>query len=145
MNRFRLIVIALLLACAWPAFATPPVATAAADKPAMPAWDQLTPAQRELLLAPVRERWNGNPAERVRMYQHAERWRTMTPEQRQRAHRGMRRWSHMNPEQRDEARTLFERSRNMTPDQRKALREEFKAMTPQQRKAWLEQNPPTKP
>jgi len=144
MNRFRLIVIALLLACAWPAFAAPP-ATVADDKPAMPAWDQLTPAQRELLLAPVRERWNGNPGERVRMYEHAQRWRTMTPDQRQRAHRGMRRWSHMNPEQRDEARALFERSRSMTPEQRKALREQFKAMTPQQRKAWLEQNPPTKP
>jgi hypothetical protein len=144
MNRFRLIVIAVLLACAWPAFAAPP-ATAADDKPAMPAWEQLTPAQRELLLAPVRERWNGNPGERGRMYEHAQRWRTMTPEQRQRAHRGMRRWSHMNPEQRDEARALFERSRSMTPQQRKALREQFKAMTPQQRKAWLEQNPPAKP
>ncbi len=45
-----------------------PFATHAQDaKPApppteaMPAWEQLSPAQRELLIAPVRDRWNREP------------------------------------------------------------------------------------
>ena len=52
----------------------------------MPSWEQLTPAQRETLVAPLRERWNASAGERARMFRHAERWRAMTPEQRNRAH-----------------------------------------------------------
>ena len=127
----------LALLCATPAFAqvTTPAATP-------PAWEQLSTAERDLLTAPVRERWNGNPDERARMLDHARRWQAMTPEQRQRAHHGMKRWSHMDPEKRAEARALFGKMRHMSPEQRKALREQWHAMTPEQRKAWIEANPP---
>lgn len=124
-------------------FATNPVYPATATGASMPAWEQLTPAQRDLLVAPIRERWNSNPDERGRMYRHAERWQQMTPDQRARAHHGMHRWEHMDPQKREEMRALFQKMRTMTPEQRHALRDQWHAMTPEQRAAWMEANPPT--
>lgn len=121
----------------------PPAQPAA--QPALPAWEQLTDAQRELLVAPLRERWNASPGDRARMYDRAERWRTMTPEQRARARRGMGHWEHMDPQRRREMRALFEKMRGMTPDQRKALRDRWHMMTAAERRAWVEANPPKDP
>ena len=129
-------ILLLALLCAAPAFAQQ------ATPGTQPAWEQLSTAERDLLTAPIRERWNSNPGERARMLEHARRWQAMTPEQRKRAHHGMKRWSHMDPEKRAEARALFGKMRDMTPEQRKALREQWHAMTPEQRKAWIEANPP---
>lgn len=127
----------LVLLCAAPAFARQ------APQPVThPAWEQLDTAERELLTAPIRERWNSNPEHRAHMLEHARRWQTMTPEQRQGAHRGMKRWARMDPEKREQTRALFGKMRGMTPEQRKALREQWKTMTPEQRKAWIEANPP---
>jgi hypothetical protein len=42
----------------------------------MPAWEQLSPTQRDLLVAPIRERWDSNP-DALR-----QQWRAMTPQQR---------------------------------------------------------------
>lgn len=116
----------------------------AADPPAgtLPAWDQLGAAQREQLIAPVRERWNAEPAQRARMLQHAQRWQQMTPDQRQDARHGMRRWEHLNPEQRTQMRALFERMRGLPPEQRSALKQQWKQMAPEQRRAWVQANPP---
>lgn len=41
---------------------------------ALPEWDRLTPAQRDELVAPLRERWNSEPQQRTRMLRHAQRW-----------------------------------------------------------------------
>lgn len=109
---------------------------------ALPEWDHLTPQQREALVAPVRERWNDNPAQRTRMLDRAQRWRQMTPEERKRAHRGIKRWERMDPEQRHQMRAFYERTRGMSPEQRKTEREKLKAMTPAQRREWLEQTAP---
>lgn len=129
------VLMALALVAAAPAFAVDP-ATAP-----LPAWEQLSPAQREQLIAPTRERWNSaDPEHRRRMFDHARRWQTMSPEERKRAHRGMRRWEHMSPERREEMRALFEKMRTLPPEQRAALKQQWRAMTPEQRKAWLEQN-----
>src|SRR5207342_294660 len=98
-------------------------ATPAAPARAFPAWEQLSAAEREMLVAPVRERWNSNPEARARMMDHAQRWQTMTPEQRQRAHHGMKRWA------------------SMTPEQRQELRAKWKAMTPAERDAWIKAHP----
>lgn len=111
----------------------------------LPAWEQLSAEQRELLVAPLRERWNANPAERARMYHHAERWHEMTPEQRRHARRGMRHWEHMSPERRAEMKALFQAMQSMTPEQRKELRKRWRAMTPEQRREWVEANPATTP
>jgi hypothetical protein len=139
-------VLALSLLCSAPVFAqNAPAAPAkhATPTPARsyPVWEQLSVAEREMLLAPVRERWNSNPEARARMMDHAQRWQTMTPEQRQRAHRGMKRWGHMSPEQREQTRALFGEMRKMTPEQRQELRAKWKAMTPAEREAWIKAHP----
>lgn len=121
-----------------PETSTPATASAAQ----LPAWEQLTPAQRELLVAPVRGRWDANPPERARIMRHAQRWQSMTPEQRKGARRGLRHWEHMDPARRTEMRALFEKMKAMSPEQRKALRRKWHAMTPEQRRAWVEANPP---
>ena len=136
MKASRLFLLPILL-CAAPAFAQDTTKVAA-----MPVWEQLSSAERDLLTAPIRERWNSNPEQRARMMQHAQRWQTMTAEQRQHAHRGMKRWAHMDPEKRAEARALYAKMRGMSPEQRQALREQWQSMTPEQRKAWTEANPP---
>jgi hypothetical protein len=133
------VLLALLLP--YGVLASPPRA-AEADATPMPAWEQLTQAQRDALIAPVRARWNDNPEKRARMYEHARRWQDMSPEQRERAHRGMKRWRHMDPEQREQARALFQQMRGMSPEQRKELRDRWHKMTQEQRRQWVEHNPP---
>lgn len=120
----------LLALATLPAFAGQPIA--------YPAWDALTPAQRDLLVAPLREHWNTEVTARPRLMQRALRWQAMTPEQRARAHRGFDRWERMDPRQRDTMRALFHAMRDMTPAQRDALRTQWRAMTPAQRKAWVD-------
>lgn len=134
----------LSLLCSAPVFAQ--TAPSGAPKPStttrsFPAWEQLSVAEREMLVAPVRERWNSNPEARAKIMDHAQRWQTMTPEQRKKAHRGMKRWGHMTPEQRAQSRALFGEMRNMTPEQRQELRAKWKAMTPAEREAWIKAHP----
>lgn len=122
-----------LLALAW---ALPAVA----DTPP-PEWDQLDAAQRDVLVAPLRERWDGNPDARQKMLERAERWRELTPEQRRRAHHGMDRWKHMTPEQRENARALYSHMRSLDPQARGELRRQWKQMSPEQRRAWAQEHP----
>ncbi len=146
MNPLHTLLCAALLACAGMA----PIGTASAqtpppppphrqaqNAPQPPEWERLSPAQREAIVAVVRERWNSNPRERGRMLEHAERWQRMTPEQRRSAEEGKRRWEQMSPEQRKEARAAFERGRGLPPAERAELRERLKAMTPEERREWL--------
>jgi hypothetical protein len=143
MKLFRHALVLSLL-CSAPVFAqTAPSSQAApaASARSFPAWEQLSVAEREMLVAPVRERWNSNPQARAKIMEHAQRWQTMTPEQRQKAHRGMKRWRHMTPEQRTQSRALFGEMRNMTPEQRQELRAKWKAMTPAEREEWIKAHP----
>ena len=110
----------------------------------LPAWDQLSAEQRELLLAPVRERWNRSaPEKRAHMLEHARRWQSMSPAERERARHGMKRWRDLPPEKRDQAQALFEHTRGLPEAERKAMIERWKTMTPEQRKAWTEAHPPS--
>ena len=104
----------------------------------LPAWEQLSAADRDALVAPIRERWNANPDQRARLMRHAQRWQSMTPEQRRHVRHGMKRWSHLDPEERARARVLYGEMRGMTPEQRKALRARWKAMSPAERDAWVD-------
>jgi len=143
MRTFPILALALaaLLPCA--TMASPPPQRPAPDTATpLPVWDQLTPEQRETLIAPLRTRWDDDPGRRARMYEHAQRWQHMTPEQRERAHRGMKRWKHMDPEQREQARALFQKMRGMSKEDRDELRRQWHAMTPEQRRQWVERNPP---
>lgn len=124
----------VLLALAW----APPARSA--DAP-LPAWEQLEAAQRELLVAPLRERWDSHPEDRRKMLERAGRWQELTPEQRKRAHRGMDRWKHMTPEQRENARALYSHMRSLSPEAREELRREWKKMSPEQQRAWARAHP----
>ncbi len=144
----------LLCSALAPAFAQRP-----ADAP-LPPWEQLTQAQRDELVAPMRERWNANPGERARMLERARRWHAMPPQLRNRAHRGMKRWERMDPARRAEMQALFERTRamprqqkretfalyhamrDMTPAQREALKQRWTAMTADERAQWMRDNAP---
>jgi len=104
-----------------------------------PAWEQLTPAQREQLIAPLRQRWNSQPQSRARMLQHAQRWQQLAPDQRRRAQRGIQRLERMTPQQRQELRALYQHMQQLPEAERRRLRERLKTMTPEQRRAWLQQ------
>lgn len=134
--RWMSLSIPLLMAlAALPAVAGQPMA--------YPAWDALSPAQRELLIAPLKEHWNSDPTARPRLMQRAQRWQRMTPEERAKAHRGFDRWQAMDPDKREAMRALFDAMRDMTPAQRSALREQWHAMTPAQRQAWVRARTPS--
>jgi hypothetical protein len=143
MIRFRHALLFAALVAA-PAFAQTTSTPAPAPAPAYPAWEQLGRAERELLIAPLREHWNTQPEARARIMQHAQRWQTMTPEQRQHARFGMRRWAHMSPEKREAMHALHTKMHTLAPEERKALKKKWRAMTPEQRCEWLRENPPPK-
>ena len=128
-----------LLATLAPLLAIAQTTTPAAA--ALPEWDQLSPAQREALVAPLRERWNREPAERARMLKRAERWQSMPASQRERARHGMQRWEGMPPEQRAQARALFHTMRGLDEVQRNAFLAQWRQMTPQQRIGWVSAHP----
>jgi len=124
------------------ALTAPTLALAQDAKPdTLPAWDQLTPAQRELLIAPVRDRWNREPERRPQLLEFAKRWQSMPPPQRDRARHGMQRWEAMTPEQRDQARALFHAMRGMDKDARRAFMDKWRQMTPQQQADWVRTHP----
>lgn len=129
MNRLTPLALASLLAVAAPSHAQ--------SAATLPDWDHLSASQRELLIAPIRDRWNANPDARDRMLGHASRWKSLTPEQRAQARRGMERWQGMSPAERARAHEAFKRFRQMSPEEKKAMREKLRAMTPEQRRAWL--------
>ena len=133
-TTIRLATLALLLSPALAFAQAQPAAT-------LPDWDKLSPAQRDALIAPLRERWNSNPGERARMLERAQRWKAMPEEKRDRARHGMQRWEHMSPEKRDEARALFHAMRGMETERRKAVLAAWRQMTPQQRADWLQAHP----
>lgn len=138
MKVLHLLIATCLLACT-ASFAQ---AQTASPRP-LPAWEQLSQAQRDELTAPIRERWNRVPGERARMLERAKRWHAMSPEQRARAHHGMQRFERMDPEKREHARAMFEKMRNLPEADRRALRERLKKMTPEERKAWMQKNHPS--
>lgn len=144
-RRLGLVLAALALFAVAPAFAGDPPAAGRANAP-LPVWEQLTQAQREQLIAPMRDRWNNSPDERQRMFEHARRWQQMTPEERKNARRGMKRWEHMSPEDRGQMRALYAKMRGLDDEGRRALMTKWRAMTPEQRRAWAQANPaPPKP
>ena len=134
----RMIRSTVLAVALWPAFAFAQAPTTATQ---YPDWDQLTQAQRDALVAPLRERWDSNPDERARMVERAQRWKSMPRNQRDRARHGMQRWEHMSPTQRTEARALFHAMRDMDKDQRRLFLADWRKMTPQQKVDWLKAHP----
>ena len=122
-----------------------PSLASAQDKPGnaaqLPEWDQLSAAQRDELIAPLRDRWNNSPDERARLYERARHWKAMPPDARQRARHGMQRWEKMSPEQQQHAQALFHAMRRMDAGERKDFLEKWRAMSPQQRNDWVAAHP----
>lgn len=132
---------AVLLALAMAIPAAAQAQAQAQDGAVPPAWEQLTDAQREALVAPLRKRWNDHPGKRARMLEHAERWQQMDPAERERAHRGAERWRRMDPEKREALRALYAHMRSLPEAERDALRKEWSRMSPEQRRAWVKAHP----
>lgn len=137
MQRQRLVLTLALLLVSRFAMAQVKPAT---DAP-MPEWDQLTSAQRNDLIAPLRDRWNNSPEERTRMYTRAMRWKAMPVDARERAHDGMQRWEKMSPEKRQQAQALFHSMRQMDAGERKSFLAKWHAMNSQQRNEWITAHP----
>lgn len=119
-----------------------PAAMAGSPTATLPAWEQLSQAQREQLAAPIRERWNAEPGKRQRMLEHAQRWEAMTPEQRGKARHGMNRWQHLTPVQREQMRALYAAMRDLSEAERRELKARWKRMSAEQRRQWVQSNPP---
>jgi hypothetical protein len=119
--------------------------TAPSSPATYPDWEHLTPAQRDVLIAPLRDRWDTNPGERSRMFERAQRWQQLPPEQRKRAHDGIQRWDAMTPMQREQARALFHALRGMSKDERRAFLQQWQTMTPQERADWARTHPAPQP
>jgi hypothetical protein len=115
-------------------------ASPAADTP-LPAWEQLTPAQREQLIAPIRDRWNAEPEQRRRLLLHAQRWQTLSPDQRKRARHGVKRWQQMDPGHREQMRAVFDHLRAMPEPERAVFMRKWRAMSAEQKRAWLQAHP----
>ena len=111
-------------------------------QPSLPQWDQLTDKQRELLIAPVKERWNNHPEARSRMYKHAQQWQQLPPEERRKARRGMKHWDDMSPEKREQMRRLFQATQHLPAEEKEKLRKQWHAMTPAEREKWLNEHTP---
>ncbi len=137
MNAPRIVACIFILVLPVIASAAPPPAPGAQ----LPAWEQLSAEQRELLVAPLRERWNASPEDRGRLLEHARRWRELPPDQRERARRGVRRFEQMSPEQRQRARAIFHQTRGMSPEERRAFMQRWKEMSPAERAEWLRTHP----
>ena len=116
----------------------------AADAPnELPAWDKLSPAQREALSTPIRERWNqAGYEQRLRWLRQAERWQHLSADERQRVRQGMRRFRDASPATREQLRGVFENLSKLPPEERRELREKFRSLSPAQRRAWMEAGGP---
>ncbi|RXR04397.1 DUF3106 domain-containing protein [Pseudoxanthomonas composti] len=141
MKSLSCLVFAAALALAAPLAAKDPPRP---DTDPPPRWEQLTEAQRQALIAGVREHWNNEPDKRARMLERAERWQRMTPQQREQARKGMERYEKMSPAEREQARAVFERTRDMDREARHRFRDQWRDMTPEQRQAWIQAHPPVR-
>ncbi|PKM05934.1 MAG: hypothetical protein CVV14_14425 [Gammaproteobacteria bacterium HGW-Gammaproteobacteria-4] len=109
----------------------------------MPRWEQLSPAQREALSTPLRERWNQAAYEqRLRWLRQAERWQHLSPEDRKAARKGLRAYRQADPQTREKLRDVFRNLRDASPEQRAVLREKWRSLSPEQRKQWLDAGGP---
>lgn len=148
MQHMSLLPVTLMsaLLCLVPPHAAHAQASQPQQSQPLPEWEALTPAQRELLIAPQRARWNDSaPEERARLLQRAKRWQSMSPEQRKAAREGMRRWEGMPPRRREHAMRLYHLTRGMTPEQRDAFITTWRGMTPEQRRQWVQEHRPAPP
>jgi hypothetical protein len=99
-----------------------------------PRWNDLTPAQRQVL-APLAGDWNSiDDRGKERWLGVAGRFHKLPPEEQQRATQRMVEWSHMTPQQRTQARLNFQETRDVPKAERQARWEQYQALSEDQKR-----------
>jgi TRAP-type C4-dicarboxylate transport system substrate-binding protein len=94
---------------------------------AAPTWDQLSPAQRQVLSG-MQQEWNTLPEERRdNLVQGADKWLSLSPEEKAKAESRLQRFNSLDPDRKARMRQLRDEYRNMTPEQRADIKERYKA------------------
>lgn len=108
----------------------------------VPAWHELTDAQRSDL-ADFADRWDRLPASRrVAILERHARWQQASPETRHRIREGQRVFRRMSPEQREAMRRSMAVLRALPVEEQRELRRLWRAMTPSERGRWLDRGGP---
>ena len=140
----------VLLALAWGS----PVARAAEDAPRpravaapppgvrVPAWNELSEAQRRDM-AHLSARWDGLPAwRRVQILERWQRWQAVPPEQRETLRRGEANYRSLSPRLRAQMRRSLAAVSRLPPAEQRRLRARWRELDPEGRRAWLERGGP---
>lgn len=108
-------------------------------------WNELTPAQRQVL-QPLQPRWSEIDALRKQKWiDIAARYPKMTTEQQARTTSRMAEWAAMTPAQRNAARLQFEQVKQVPATERQARWDAYKSLPPEQRDALSKQAADRKP
>ena len=92
------------------------------QKPAKPAWTELTPVQQQIL-APLAGEWDKlDTTRRKKWVAIANKYPKMTPKQQQRLQTRMKEWAALTPEQRRAARENYKSVKKLPPEKRKAVK-----------------------
>lgn len=99
-----------------------------------PAWNELSPEQREAL-APLAKDWPSFDADRKRKWlEVASRYPNLSPEGKQKLHERMAKFARMTPEQKKTARENFRKAYEVPAEQRQATVQKFQELPPDKKR-----------
>lgn len=127
--------------------ATPPK-TVVAQAFSGPGWNELSPAQREVL-APLASAWPSlSPSHQRKWLEMARSYRALPPEEQAKMQGRMKEWVALSPQQRTQARLNFARtkelSKELTAEEKKAKWEAYQSLSTEEKRK-LANKAPTKP
>jgi len=100
-----------------------------------PAWETLTPAQKQVL-APLQRDWSSlDPSRREKWIEVAARYPTMSEDKRRRLQERMATWARMTPAERASARLQYQEIRQLPPEERQARWQAYQALSEEERRA----------
>ncbi|MBC7946211.1 MAG: DUF3106 domain-containing protein [Burkholderiales bacterium] len=100
-------------------------APAIAQTAKQPAWEQLTPQQKQVL-APLAAEWSSFPdVQRSKLLGIAQRFPGLSPDQKQRVQSRLAEWSKLTPAQRDLARQNFRNLKQLPPEKREEAKKKW--------------------
>ena len=107
-----------------------------------PAWNALTPAQRQAL-APLQRDWALiDPAGREKWLEMAARFPSLSAAERERLQERMQDWARMTPEQRSRARLQFQETRQLPSDEKRARWEAYQSLSEEERMSLIQRSRP---
>lgn len=108
----------------------------------VPAWNELSPQQREDL-ARFQSNWDRMPASRrVAILERYSRWQQASPQARETWRDGERNFQQMSPLQRQQMRRSLAAVRELPAEKQRYLRRLWQSLSPDQRRLWLERGGP---